>query len=299
MSNENTTFEIDNELQLLEFLVRDDYFGINIAKVSEIIRYNTLTPVPSSPPEIEGVFMHRDKLVTVIDLHKVLKKDIKESDGQGLLIVCDFEKLSVAFHVSAVNGIQRLSWSAIEKPPTVAGGNNADQIATGIAKLNEKMIMILDFEKIVCDLNNGQEFEVGEVEIVEHKHGIDYSKQIVIAEDSILLNKVVVEALKKNGFKVVRNFFNGLDAWDYVRTQTPATISAIITDIEMPQMDGLTFCRFVKADKVLNRIPVFLFSSLIHENIRQHGDKAGANGQFARSQLNALLVTLMDTLLSD
>lgn len=287
-----------NELQLLEFLVGSDYYGINIAKVSEIIRHTELTPMPSAPAEIEGVFMHRDKLVTVIDLHKVLKSRPLEEPEGGLLIVCDFEQMSIAFHVSTVNGIKRLSWSQIEKPPAVHG-SEGESVATGIAKLDGKMIMILDFEKIVCDLNFGNEFEVGDIDSADFDADVDFSKHIVVAEDSVFLNKVVIDALKKTGFRNIHSFYNGLDAWDYIRSQKGSPdlkhrLAAVISDIEMPQMDGHSLTKYIKDDKELRTTPVLLFSSLIHENMRMRGDSAGANAQFARSQLNEMLHALVD-----
>lgn len=111
-----------NELELLEFFVGHEDYGINIAKVSEILTYREVTPMPSAPEEIEGVFMPRDKLITVVDLHKVLGIP-KPEDNAGLLIVCEFNQLDIAFHVTNVKGIQRISWSSIEQPPTVANNS--------------------------------------------------------------------------------------------------------------------------------------------------------------------------------
>jgi two-component system chemotaxis response regulator CheV len=294
---EKAVFETGtNELQMLEFLVGKEAYGINIAKVSEIISYIELTPMPSAPDAIEGVFMHRDKLVTVINLHKILNYDLPEEHGRGLLIVCDFEQLSVAFHVSMVNSIVPLSWSGIEKPPTIHG--QGDSLVTGVAKAGSKMIMILDCEKIVCDFNHGREFEIGNIDDVElPRDGIDYNRAIVLAEDSSFLNKVMLDALKKAGFNNIQTFFNGLDAWDYVRSLKGSSdlkqkCAAVITDIEMPQMDGHSLTKFIKDDKELRSIPVYIFSSLIHDNMRMRGDSAGADAQYSRAQLADLLIRL-------
>ena len=302
MENEIIFDATTNELQLLEFLVGHEFFGINIAKVSEIIRFTELTPIPSSPDAIEGVFMHRDKLVTVINLHVVLDLPIKEEHGDGLFIVCDFEQFSVAFHVSAVNGIQRLSWSTIEKPPAVSKGAGAqDSIATGMAKIDDKIIMILDFEKIICDLSFGAEMEQDNFDSIKLPHSIDFEKHLVVAEDSPFLSKILIDALKNVGFKNIHSFYNGLEAWEYIKglkgsTSLKREAAALISDIEMPQMDGHTLTKLVKDDKELKGIPVFLLSSLIHENVRGQGDSAGADAQFARSQLGELIKTLSDYL---
>ncbi|GHU46591.1 chemotaxis protein CheV [Clostridia bacterium] len=278
-----------NELQLLEFLVGDEFFGINIAKVSEIMIFTDVTKVPSSPDAVEGVFMHRDKLVTVVDLHKILGISLP-AETRGLFIVCDFQQLSIAFHVTSVDGIQRLSWGQIEKPPAVTDGNG-ENIATGIAKMESRIVMILDFEKIVCDLNHGKEFDVAELAEFARHEEIDYNKKVIIAEDSIFLNKVMVDALKKAGFTNISSFYDGKGAWEYIEglRDTPGEVekvAGIISDIEMPQMDGHSLTRLIKTDKKLLHLPVLIFSSLIHENMRAHGSKAGADAQYSRAELN-------------
>jgi two-component system chemotaxis response regulator CheV len=299
MDNEVVFDTSTNELKLLEFLVGDEYFGINIAKVSEIIRYMDVTPVPSSPDAIEGVFQHRDKLVTVIDLHVILQMPMKEEHGNGLLIVCDFEQISVAFHVSSVLGIKNLTWSTIEKPPSM--GAHDESLTTGMAKIEERIIMILDFEKIICDLSFANEFEGEDLHNINLPDTLDMNRHIVVAEDSPFLIKVVIDALKKVGFKNIHSFYNGLEAWDFIKAKKGSSnlkyeLAAVISDIEMPQMDGHTLTRLIKEDKELKNTPVFMFSSLIHENVRGRGDSAGADGQFARSQLNELITTLSDFL---
>jgi len=288
ISNINAENEMDtNELELLEFLVGDEYFGINIAKVSEIIIHCEVTHVPSAPREVEGVFMHRDKLVTVIDLHEVLGINKPEKD-KTLFIVCDFDQVSIAFDVTYVNQIQRLKWAQVEKPPAVSG-NNDKSLATGVAKIGEKIIMMLDFEKIVCDMNAGKEFEIGSIEHVNAPGNFDYNRRVVVVEDSTFLNKVMVDALKKTGFTNVSQFYNGKEAWTYISSlkgsDLKQTLGAVISDIEMPQMDGHTLVRLIRGDKELAGTPIIMFSSLIHDNMRQKGDAAGADAQFSRSQL--------------
>jgi two-component system chemotaxis response regulator CheV len=300
MDNEIVFDSSTNELKLLEFLVGDEFFGINIAKVSEIIRFTELTPVPSSPDAIEGVFMHRDKLVTVIDLHVVLSHAMKEEHGNGLFIVCDFEQFSVAFHVCTVLGIKNLTWSSIEKPPSVSK-NADDSITTGMAKMDEKIIMILDFEKIICDLSLNSDLEQENFDNIEVPHTLDLNKHLIIAEDSPFLCKVLIDALRNVGFRNIHSFYNGLEAWEYIKAKkgSPSLkteVAAVISDIEMPQMDGHTLTRLIKDDKELKHVPVFMFSSLIHENMRGRGDSAGADGQFARSQIGELITTLTEFL---
>lgn len=288
-----------NELELLEFFVGHEDYGINIAKVSEILTYRPVTPMPSAPEEIEGVFMPRDKLITVVDLHKVL--GIPQPAGnEGLLIVCEFNQLDIAFHVSTVKGIQRISWTNIEKPPTVAN-NSQKGVATGIAKIDGKIIIILDFEKIIADLNCSAGLDTSGIEQIEQSAEVDYDARIVIAEDSPLLNQLVVNALTKAGFHNILSFSNGQEAWNFISTfadseNVTENISLIVSDIEMPQMDGHRLTKLVKDHSNLSKIPVFLFSSLIDDQMKEKGKAVGADEQFSKPQIGGLIQAMMATL---
>ncbi len=288
-----------NELELLEFFVGHEDYGINIAKVSEILTYRPVTPMPSAPEEIEGVFMPRDKLITVVDLHKVLGMP-KPEGNDGLLIVCEFNRLDIAFHVSSVKGIQRISWTNIEKPPTVAN-NSQKGVATGIAKIDSKIMIILDFEKIIADLNCTAGLDTTGIENIEKSTEVDYDARIVIAEDSPLLNQLVMNALTKAGFHNILSFSNGQEAWDFIssfadREDVTENISLVVSDIEMPQMDGHRLTKLIKDHDNLKKIPVFLFSSLIDDKMKEKGKTVGADEQFSKPQITNLIEAMMKTL---
>lgn len=279
-----------NELEVLEFTVGTQSFGINIAKVSEIMNYQPMIPVPESPEEFEGVFTPRDKVISVIDLHKVLHKESLDT-GHDLLIICNFNQMDVGFHVSSVKGIQRISWEDIEKPPRISGDGTTN-IATGIAKLSDRIILILDFEKIVSDINRSAVIDAtGATKADEDKS----NKHIVIAEDSPFLNTLIINTLHEAGYKNVVSFDNGKDAWDYISGHKALggnildQISCLISDIEMPQMDGHHLTKKIKDDDVLRRIPVYLFSSLINEQMRVKGESVGADAQFSKPQIGMLI----------
>ncbi len=257
-----------NELEVLEFIVGKQNFGINIAKVNEIMNYQPMIPVPDSPAEFEGVFTPRDKVISVIDLHKVLNKESDDA-SHDLLIICNFNQMDVGFHVSSVKGIQRISWEDIEKPPRISG-DGVNNIATGIAKLSDRIILILDFEKIVSDINRSAVIDAtGATQTDASKS----EKHIVIAEDSPFLNTLIQNTLHDAGYNNIVSFDNGKDAWDYISGHKDVggdildQISCLISDIEMPQMDGHHLTKLIKDDAVLKRIPVYLFSSLINEHI--------------------------------
>ena len=233
-----------NELQLLEYTVGNNSYGINIAKVSEIMTDQEITPVPNGPDVVEGVFIPRDKLISVIDLHKVLH--VPQPNSRKTFIVCRFNQMQVAFHVTAVKGFQTISWSDIVEPPAVSGGQDGMGISTGVAKINGKILMILDFEKIVADLNRSSGIDATGLSS-EDRASIDAgNKRIVVADDSPFLNKMITSTLADTGFKNVVSFQNGEDAWDYVNTfknrctadDITENIACVISDIEMPKMDG-------------------------------------------------------------
>ncbi|MGN0620105.1 MAG: chemotaxis protein [Ruminiclostridium sp.] len=290
-----------NELELLEFFVGDKDYGINIAKVSEIMTYREVTPLPAAPDEVEGLFMPRDKIITVVDLHKVLGIPLP-AGNDGLLIVCEFNGLDIAFHVTNVKGIQRINWGNIEKPPQVANNSNAG-IATGIAKIEGRIIIILDFEKIISDLNCSASLDMSGIEAMQTnvQHNTNFDARIVIAEDSPFLNKMVVEAITKAGFHNIASFSNGLEAWNYVSGFANSddilkSVALVVSDIEMPQMDGHRLTKLIKTDPKLSKIPVFLFSSLIDDKMRLKGESIGADAQFSKPQISGLIKKMLETL---
>lgn len=290
-----------NELELLEFFVGDKDYGINIAKVSEIMTYREVTPLPAAPDEVEGLFMPRDKIITVVDLHKVLGIPLPQGND-GLLIVCEFNGLDIAFHVTNVKGIQRINWGNIEKPPQVANNSNAG-IATGIAKIEGRIIIILDFEKIISDLNCSASLDMSGIDAFQPdvKRNTNFDARIVIAEDSPFLNKMVVEAMTKAGFHNIAAFANGLEAWNYVSgfansDDVLKSVALVVSDIEMPQMDGHRLTKLIKTDPKLCKIPVFLFSSLIDDKMKLKGESIGADAQFSKPQISGLIKKMLEIL---
>jgi two-component system chemotaxis response regulator CheV len=281
-----------NELELLVFEVGDSTFGINIAKVVEIMINMEVTPVPNAPDEVEGVFIPRDKLISVIDLHKVIHTE--KNDQNDIFVICEFNKITVAFRVGKVDGIQRIKWSDISDPPMGTSNTEATGISTGVVKIDGKIIIIMDFEKIVSRLNLTSGFDdrgIDEIHLSESIGG----KRLVVADDSSFLNKMITDSLSKVGFTNVVSFPNGLDAWEYVSSfkdvegKITDNIACVISDIEMPKMDGHALTRRIKEDKVLKDIPVLLFSSLINEQMILKCKAVGADGQFSKPQIKELI----------
>ncbi|MCR5339175.1 MAG: chemotaxis protein [Lachnospiraceae bacterium] len=284
-----------NELEVLEFIVDGNSYGINVAKIREIISYQQVTPVPNSHPSIEGIFMPRDVMITAIDLRNCLQRG--QSEAKGLFIITNFNKLDIAFHVDQVIGIHRVSWTEIIKPGTTVS-NTEDGISTGIIKINGKLIIILDFEKIVTDISPETGLKVTDIDELGVRTRNDVP--ILIAEDSPLLNKLIVDSLRKAGYENLIHTENGQEAWDVItQCKQDGTLAqhvrCLITDIEMPLMDGHRLTRLVKEDSQTKDIPVVIFSSLVNEEMKRKGEALGADAQLSKPEIGNL-VRIIDEL---
>ena len=283
-----------NELEILEFTVAGNYYGINVAKINEIIPYQAITPVPNSHPSIEGIFMPRDTMITAISLKNCLGRG--ESEPGGLFIITNFNKLDVAFHVDAVLGIHRVSWTEIIKPGATV--NTSDEgLSTGIVKFNDKLVIILDFEKIVTDISPETGLKVAEIDALGDRN--KNNMPILIAEDSPLLNRLIVDSLKKAGFTTITSTENGEEAYKTLEEalengRLSDVAKLIITDIEMPIMDGHRLTKMVKSNPDMKDIPLIIFSSLINDEMRRKGEELGADAQLSKPEIGNLVHIIDD-----
>jgi two-component system chemotaxis response regulator CheV len=288
-----------NELEIIEFTIGENSFGINVAKVREIMPYESITKVPNSHPCIKGIFKPRDTIITVVDLPKYLGASVSKDEKKDMLIIANFNKLFIAFQVHGVAGIHRISWDQIDKPDqTIFGGKEG--LATGIVKLNEKLIIILDFEKIVSDISPQTGIQLSEIDKLGPRKRSN--RPIVIAEDSHMLAKMLEEALLKAGYSNLTITSNGQEAWNVLESikksgaKLEEKAACLITDIEMPQMDGHHLTKLVKEDEYLKKLPVVIFSSLINDEMEKKGRSLGANAQITKPEIGNL-VSLIDKLI--
>ncbi len=287
-----------NELEILEFTVGNNSYGINVAKVREILPYQKPTLVPNAHPYIEGIFMPRDTIITIIDLAKSLHIQQKEICENDMYIVTNFNNLHVGFHVNTVVGIHRVFWSEISKPEETLT-QSGTSVATGIIKLEEKLIIILDFEKIVADISPETSLKVSDIDrLGERKRN---ELPIIVAEDSPMLSHLLHDCLVKAGYTNVTMKMNGQEAWDllmkYRQEKTIyEKVACVITDIEMPQMDGHHLTKLIKDDNELKHIPVVIFSSLVNDEMKRKGESVGADAQLSKPEIGSLVNT-MDFLL--
>ena len=284
-----------NELEILEFIVDGNSYGINVAKIKEIIRYLDPTPIPNAHPSVEGVFMPRDTMITAIDLQNCLQRG--QSKPGGLFIITNFNNLDIAFHVEAVLGIHRLTWKDINKPSAVTSSYDSG-VSSGVVKVNNKLIVILDFEKIVTDISPETGLKVSEIEALGVRERRDVP--VLIAEDSPLLNKLIVESLKMAGYERIIHTQNGQEAYDLVmefcdKGTLQDNVKCIITDIEMPEMDGHRLTYLLKNDDRTKDIPIVIFSSLVNDEMKKKGEALGANAQLSKPEI-ANLVHIVDGL---
>lgn len=288
-----------NELEVLEFKLDGNAYGINVAKIKEIINYMDVTPVPNAHPSVEGIFMPRDTMITAIDLKNCLQRGVSEPGG--LFIVTNFNKLDIAFHVDSVVGIHRVSWREIIKPGTTIS-TSEDGVSTGIIKFDDRLIIILDFEKIVTDINPETGLKVADIEELGERHRIDVP--ILIAEDSPLLNKLIVDSLHKAGYVNLIHTENGQQAYDVIQEcKKEGTLNdhvqCIITDIEMPIMDGHRLTKLVKSDEETKNIPIVIFSSLVNDDMKRKGEALGANAQLSKPEIGNLVRVVDELVLNN
>lgn len=287
-----------NEIEIMKFTIGGNLYGINVAKVREIMISAPVKPMPMAHPAVEGIFKPRDTVLTVVDLPKYLGVE-SPKDPKDIFIITNFNKMFIAFRVHAVDRISRISWTDIQKPDkTVSGG--AEGVATGIAQCDGELVTILDFERIVAEIAPETSIQMSEVEQLGPRDRND--KPIWVAEDSILLSKMIEDSLRKANYVNLHMFSNGLELWEGL-TALPQEgdltrdVALIITDIEMPQMDGHRLTKLVKENARFRQIPLIIFSSLISEEMRRKGRDLGADEQLTKPEIGHL-VDVMDRLLA-
>jgi len=289
-----------NEIEIMEFTVDGNLYGINVAKVREIMISAPVKTMPHVHPAVEGIYKPRDLVITVIDLPRYLNGQSSDRGMKDLFIITNFNKMYIAFRVHTVVGISRISWMDIQKPDhTISGGQEG--VTTGIAQCGDDLVTILDFERIVAEIAPETSIQISEIEHMGARQR--NSLPIYVAEDSVLLSKMLEESLKKAGYSNLHMYPNGKELWDALHSIKAqgnifSKVSLIITDIEMPQMDGHRLTKLVKSDAVLKQIPIVIFSSLITEEMRRKGKELGADEQLAKPEIGHL-VSVMDHLLRD
>ncbi|MDM5332544.1 chemotaxis protein [Ureibacillus composti] len=287
-----------NELEIVEFEIANNKFGINVIKVKEIIQPIPVTFIPHAHPYVEGIIQLRGEVLPVVDMLKVLGIPNATYNAQQKYIVAEFNKQKVVFHVDNVTQIHRISWKDIERPSDMYQGGASQVI--GVIKRNEHMILLLDFERIMVEINPDSGINVDAVKKLGNRQRSE--KKIVIAEDSPLLRKLLYDTMHEAGYVNVEFFENGKDAYNYLESLTvnkniSEHVQLVVTDIEMPQMDGHHLTKKIKSHPDLQVIPVIIFSSLITDDLRHKGEEVGAEEQISKPEITKLILKMDELIL--
>lgn len=275
-----------NELEIVIFQSGPFIFGINVMKVREIITMLPLTPLPGTPEAIMGLIELRGEIMTVIDLPMVIghPRDVGDNDR---LIVCEFNGEKSVLRVDQVTEIKRISWEQIDTPSDLARGMQG--ITNGVVKTGDQMIILLDYERIALELSRK---DIMARESVKRLGARERSnKHVWIAEDSEMLRTLIIDTLDDAGYFNTTIFNNGKEALDAFE-QSDVQCDLLITDIEMPQMDGLHLTKRLRDMDRFADLPIVIFSSLISDDLKHKGDAVGANAQITKPEIGILIATL-------
>ncbi len=278
-----------NELEVLIFGLGEQSYGVNVAKVREVILPVPVSASPGQPANVMGMFNLRGVVLPLVDLHSYFKIDpVDENSEDHRIIVTEFNGAQAAFKVERVERIHRLSWESMRSVPDETGSDHMS--VTGITELNGKLVLMLDFESIFDHIAMQNTLHVSHV---ENELGVDReSMNVFIAEDSKFIRNIMQNVLTKSGYTQVSVFNNGLDCWEAIQAAAKgdrAKPDILVTDIEMPQMDGLHLTRKVRNTAGFEDMPVLLFSSLITDDTRHKGEACGANAQIAKPEIPRLV----------
>jgi len=292
-----------NELEIVEFRIDECdkngqvvpcYFGVNVAKVREIIRLPKLRKVVNANPAVSGMIKLRDQVITLIDLSRKLNKDTGSLNPERV-IVLEFNRIVVGILVHSVSRIYRISWENVEPPVKAIHDANI----TGVVKMEDRIILILDFEKIVAELSCADALSRPDDELLQPHPVLNRAeKTIIVADDSHFIRHSISSSLREAGYRI-EEAENGEEAWEMVKaklarahdagTHIGSELNMLITDVEMPRMDGLHLTALVRRESALAELPVIIFSSLASDDNKAKWRNLGANDILTKPDLPHLV----------
>lgn len=311
MFDDNILKTGSNEMELVDFRifkqgkdkVYEGIYGVNVAKVKEIIKMPNLTELPGVPDYIEGIFDLRGVVIPVINLAKWMNiAEPRDNILKPRVIIAEFSDIFIGFIVHEAKRIRRISWKDIE-PANFAGGAGSGTLdkskITGVTRIeNDEVLLILDLESIVEELGIYQPKIEMEIDEMRQLSGI-----ALVLDDSLTARRLVGDALAKMGLRVVeaKDGSEGIekmnDLYSLYKDDLDQNLKVIISDIEMPQMDGFHFAASLKEDKRFANIPIIFNSSLSNEFSEIYGKEAGADGyltKFNATQLYKEVIKVID-----
>ncbi len=286
-----------NELEVLVFSLGKISCGVNVAKVREVIGKIQTRTVPRAHPSVIGVTNLRGRVLPIIDLQLYFYPDKDSEAAQRHVIVTEFNDMTIGFMVDEMERIYRLRWEQIRPIPLSMSHQAA---VTSICQLDDKIVLMIDFEKIAFDIRGVAMTPQGIDEINDKE--VDRSGQrLLIAEDSGIMMDHIHRSLQKAGFGHITKCSNGREAWERIAKSTQEgepRYDAIISDVEMPQMDGLHLCRRIKEHPELRNTPVVVFSSIVSGDNEKKLEAVGADAGLTKPALPGL-IKILDRLIDE
>jgi two-component system chemotaxis response regulator CheV len=257
-----------NKMELLMFhLGTEETYGINVFKIREVMKVPPVVKIPDSDPRILGLVNHRGENIALLDLKRAIGLGPLDPAG-AKLIIAEYNDNKQGFLVAGVDRIIRMSWEGIQILPPMVQSSRQGAV-TAITKLEDgRMVLILDVEKVLAELHpRGEEEILFGIELVKELVG----KRVLVADDSIVARKQITHTLERLGMKYEETQ-TGKEALTRLRQyadlgdKTERTIFdfvvGVITDIEMPEMDGFSLVKYIREDPRLQGLPVLMHSSL-------------------------------------
>jgi two-component system chemotaxis response regulator CheV len=277
-----------NELEVLVFHLGSHRYGINGAKVREVVKPPAVRPVPKSDAVLDGLCKLRDDVIPIVSLIEyfdVSKENRREAIENSQVIVTVFNEQSIAFRVERVDRIHRISWKDTRPIPTLFGSDKS--LFTGFTVIEDQIVLMVDLERIAADLM-GQKAQI-ENDARACSGNSLAGKCIVYCEDSRVVQAMASTIMRAAGCSNLHIFNNGAEAWDWIRSHgQQQRIDAIVTDIEMPLMDGFHLSSKVRQDAKLRSVPIVLLSSLINADNERKGRSVGVNAQLVKTRIEEL-----------
>lgn len=319
MSNPSSTILTEsgtNELEIIEFHLekvlpdgrtKTCYYGINVAKVREVIRVPETTDYPNAQPHMIGVFSSREILTPLVDLAGWLGVPTSTDISKKYVIVTDFNRMTNGFLIDSISRIHRISWNDVESPSQFLEAGEQDCVVA-VVRQDKKLIMILDFEKIISDINPELSMEKYDV-TVDRKVDLNQrmvtkrnAKTIMAVDDSAFIRSLIQDTLSSAGYNIIA-CKDGGEAHEKLMELKQAAkeenvpvselIDAVVTDVEMPRMDGMHLIKRLRDDDSYSSMPIVMFSSLMSDDNRAKALALGANDTLTKPEIGKM-VAMMD-----
>jgi len=287
-----------NELEVLVFIIAGQMYGINVAKVREIINLPRILQLPEAHKAVDGIFELRGKVIPLVSIRTLFRLPPNENAKADRVVVCEFNEQQFAFRVDEIRRIHRISWSDVGSPEEIVALADEPPPITGVIKLQGQVIQMLDFENVMNDLQPGLDTHGA----VINTNPRLANARVMIADDSLIIRRKIEQLLREMGVGEVSDFGDGKALWEALEARAQEArnagkplseyVNLVITDIEMPQMDGHHLTKSIKERPDLKALPVIIYSSLITPELLHKGTAVGADFQIVKSDTERMIKTV-------